>query len=334
MVQERIAYAWAKAGSPELALGVARKVRGAEAENEAVATVIVGVAEKGEPTEATDLLAKAGDLGPASGRAKLAIVRAWIAKGKLRKAAESAAAAKGSAVYAEALGAVAEAYAKANKRTLAEKAAEQIDNPHWRGAAEAALAVARHRAKQTKAAVRVAKSIGSPWMEARAFAQMTVISTRRGRHKEARKFFSRAEKIVDGIGEPIIKSSAAAELVRTHLSLKRLADAEKTAAAIGDSTTRAKTLIEVMEALLDKDEAKAEAVLQTIAKNPLYADEAYELFAKAQPKRAKVIALAKNIRAPDARARVLAARAASDAMSNHPIEEATLREAASVLHGF
>lgn len=317
---QRIAHTWARAGSIERAAALAEKLPTRGGRAAAMVAAIVGAAEGARPAEARQLLE--GALLDADGEAtaRLAIAKSLVAANRINDAVKLADA--NTTIRDEVLAEVAKYQAQRRRPFEAASVTEQIESAHWRGVAEAALAEAHLSRGRSGRASKTAKSIASAWMQARAWAQMTVIATKKKRHGAARRYWKTANRIVDGIEDRILRSSAKRELVETHVLLRRFDEAFELAKSIEDTSSRGAAFVALLAAAPDDH---LDAILAEAVKSPLYAEDAVVKLAERRGKqrnRDAVLAIARRAPTPDGRARALAALAVAEEKERVRMEDA------------
>lgn len=324
-LRARLVELWCRAGEVARAQGLVTELGSSElaAESQVALTRAMVAAGKLDEAQAT---ARAVTAKRYRGAALLEVVRGLIDAGQRPQAGRLVGAFKDLPERDQALSEVAGAYARAGQMPQVHGAIDSIGSPHWRGAAQVELASSYWRRGKRGLARGTAKEIESEWMRVRALGELYLAARAKGRKKAAARLLARATKQARDISDPLMQSSALAEVVERLGQTGRAEEAEALLAEIPDKGTQRKAEAALVARHADAGRFEAaDRVLKRVEADAVWGGQAARDLAVAYVEAGRLdeaLATVGRIRAPDLRLPALGYVAAIQAAKQTPITAA------------
>lgn len=232
-LRTRLVALWCGVGQVAEARRIADQIPDRELKAETQVYLTEALVAAGRLAEA-EQVARAIRVPTHEARARLAVVRGLLAVGERAAAGQKVASMGGLDTRDEALAEVAVAYGRAGHAPEVTAALNDIRSPHWRGVAQVALAEALWRSRVRARAVTEVEQIESLWLRARGFMHLYVLSP----GGPGRGLLARALSAAEDISDPLMRSSARADLALELVEAGQVAEGEALLARVEDPSTR------------------------------------------------------------------------------------------------
>jgi hypothetical protein len=299
-LRTRLVQLWCKVGQVPQARHIAARVPDPELKAETQVFLTEALVAAGRLAEA-DTEARGVAVAAQRGRALLAVVRGHLAAGALAEAGRRVAGLSGLPERDEALSEVAVAYGRAGQAREVTAALNDIQSPHWRGVAQVALAEALMRSGQRARARSAVDGIESGWLRARGLVRLSALE----RGPAAAQLLERARAEAADLSDPLMRSSARADLVMQLVESGREADGAALLAQIEDPGTRRQTAAQLVRRYAEAGRLEdAEAALPGVEEDALWRGDALRDLAVARARAGQAEAalrMVDRIRAPGSR---------------------------------
>lgn len=333
-LRTRLAQLWGQVGSVAEARAVADEIGSVELAAEARVSLVRALVAEGQYKQAEEL-ARGISVDRFKGPALLEVVRGYLAAGKRTVAGRLVAAFGALPERDEALAEIVGAYGNKDGGALVQGALADMKSPHWRGAAQATLALVHLKSRRRRQAMRTVESIDSKWMKARGYAQLYQHSHSLGRAKAARRQLKAARQTIEAIDDPMMKSSAMAEVLEVLSATQRDEEAERLLQAMPDVGTRHKAEASLVAAYADSGRFEPAArMLLVVEQDALWGGVAARSLARAYAKAGRIneaLDTVARIRAPDLRLPTVGYVARLCASSGQPVGPAQVQAVKALL---